>query len=70
MALPSGQVLPSRLDMVHVHTVQAVTDQLRGVARYHGGQADLFAAAAKVYTRWMKGPATEAINLGYSRRFL
>jgi transcriptional regulator with XRE-family HTH domain len=62
LALPTGQLLPARLNMAHVHTVRAVTNQLRGVARYHGGQADLFGAAAKLYTRWMQVPATETIK--------
>ncbi len=62
VALPTGAPLPSRLGMAHVHTVQAITDQLRGVARYYGGQADLFGAAATLYTRWMQVPATEAIK--------
>jgi hypothetical protein len=48
--------------MVHVHTVQAVTERLHGVARYYGGQADLFGTAAKLYTRWMQVPATEAVR--------
>lgn len=51
LALPSGQALPSRLDMSHVHAVRAVTDRLVSVARYYGGQADLFGAAATLYTR-------------------
>ncbi|HWR46386.1 MAG TPA: helix-turn-helix domain-containing protein [Pseudonocardiaceae bacterium] len=62
LALPAGQALPSRLGMSHVHIVRAVTDRLRGVARHHGGQADLFGAAATLYTRWMQVPATEAVN--------
>jgi tetratricopeptide (TPR) repeat protein len=32
------------------------------VARYYGGQADLFAAAAQIYTRWMRVAATEDIK--------
>ena len=62
LALPTGQPLPSRLSTAHVHTVRAITDQLRGLARYYGGQADLFAAAATLYTRWMHVPATETIT--------
>ena len=62
LALPTGQVLPSRLEMVHVHTVRAVTERLRGVARYYGGQADLFSTTAGLYTRWMRVPATDAIT--------
>jgi transcriptional regulator with XRE-family HTH domain len=62
VALPTGQPLPSRLGLVHVHAVQAVTSQLRGVARYYGGQADLFGAAATLYTRWMPLPATKEIK--------
>jgi transcriptional regulator with XRE-family HTH domain len=62
LALPAGQPLPARLDMSHVHTVVAVTERLRGVARYYGGQADLFGAAAALYTRWMQVPATETVK--------
>ena len=57
LALPTRTPLPTRLGMSHVHAVHAVTTQLRGVARYYGGQADLFSAAAKLYTRWMQVPA-------------
>ncbi|MGH3755917.1 MAG: helix-turn-helix domain-containing protein [Pseudonocardiaceae bacterium] len=62
LALPTGQALPSRLDMAHVHTVVAVTERLRGVARYYGGQAEVFGAAATIYTRWMQVPATDAVR--------
>ncbi|MDQ3762667.1 MAG: helix-turn-helix domain-containing protein [Actinomycetota bacterium] len=62
LALPTGQVLPSRLGMSHVHAVRAVTERLVSVTRHYGGQADLFAAAARLYTRWMEVPATEAIE--------
>jgi len=61
-ALPTGQALPSRLDMSHVHTVRTVTERLRGVARYYGGQADLLSAAAMLYTRWMQVPATDVVK--------
>jgi transcriptional regulator with XRE-family HTH domain len=61
-ALPTGQALPSRLDISHVHTVAAVTERLRGVARYYGGQAEVFGAAATLYTQWMHVPATDAIK--------
>ncbi len=60
LALPTGAPLPSRLGMAHVHAVGAVTTQLRSVARCYGGQADLFGAAAQLYTRWMEVPAPEA----------
>lgn len=62
LALPTGKPLPSRLGMEHVHAVQAVTERLREVARQFGGQADLFGAAAKQYTRWMAVPATDAVK--------
>ncbi|MGH3722382.1 MAG: helix-turn-helix domain-containing protein [Pseudonocardiaceae bacterium] len=62
LALPAGQQLPSRLGMVHVHTVRAVTEGLRGLARYYGGQADLLSTAATLYTRWMHVPATDAVT--------
>ena len=62
LALPTGQELPSRLDMYHVYTVRAVTERLRGVARYYGGQGDLFGGAAMLYTPWMQVPATDAVK--------
>ncbi|MGH3685969.1 MAG: helix-turn-helix domain-containing protein [Pseudonocardiaceae bacterium] len=61
LALPTAP-LPSRLGMPHVHAVVAVTGQLRGVARYYGGQAQLFGAIAELYTRWMQVPATEEVT--------
>ncbi|MGH3803892.1 MAG: hypothetical protein ACRDTD_27930, partial [Pseudonocardiaceae bacterium] len=62
LALPTGQPLPSRLSMAHVHTVEAVTERLRGVARQFGGQADLYGAAAQYHLRWMEVPATEVVK--------
>jgi hypothetical protein len=64
VALPTSQALPSRLSMSHVHTVRAVTDRLRGVARYYGGQGDLLGAAATIYSKWMQAPGTEAVKAG------
>ncbi|MGH3426233.1 MAG: helix-turn-helix domain-containing protein [Pseudonocardiaceae bacterium] len=64
LALPTGQPLPSRLGMSHVHIVRAVTERLNGVTRYYGGQADLFGATATVYTRWMQVPAADAVKAG------
>jgi hypothetical protein len=40
--------------------VRAVTEQLRGVARYYGGQAEAFAAVSMIYTPWMQVPAPQA----------
>lgn len=62
LALPPGAPLPSRLGMSHVHVVRAFTERLCSVARYYGGQADLFAAATTIYTRWMEIPAPEAVK--------
>ncbi|MGH3906157.1 MAG: helix-turn-helix domain-containing protein [Pseudonocardiaceae bacterium] len=62
LALPTSAPLPSRLGMSHVHAVEAVTEQLRGVARQFGGQADLFGAAARYYTRWLSVPASDVVN--------
>jgi transcriptional regulator with XRE-family HTH domain len=62
LALPTGQALPSRLGISHVHALRAVTEQLRGVARYYGGQADVISATATFYTRWLQVPATEAVT--------
>ncbi len=64
LALPrSGEEpLPSRLSMAHVQAVEAVTEQLRSLARRFGGQAGLFGAAAEYYSRWLTVPATEAVK--------
>ncbi|MGH3906245.1 MAG: helix-turn-helix domain-containing protein [Pseudonocardiaceae bacterium] len=62
LALPTSAPLPSQLGMSHVHAVEAVTEQLRGVARQFGGQADLFGAAARYYTRWLSVPASDAVE--------
>jgi hypothetical protein len=48
--------------MPHIHTVRAVTNRLNSVTRYYGGQADLFTAAAQLYTRWMEVPAPKTIK--------
>ncbi|MGH3828558.1 MAG: helix-turn-helix domain-containing protein [Pseudonocardiaceae bacterium] len=62
LALPTGQPLPARLEMAHVHIVVAVTERLRGVARYYGGQAEVFSAVATLYTQWMQVPATDVVT--------
>ncbi len=62
LALPTAEPLPSRLGMVHVHAVAAVTERLRGVGRQFGGQGELFGAAAQRYTRWMAVPASEVVK--------
>ncbi|MBV9142479.1 MAG: hypothetical protein JO115_16480 [Pseudonocardiales bacterium] len=62
LAWANGQVLPAQLDLSHVHAVRAVTERLRGVARYFGGQADPFEAVVTRYTRWMQIPAPEAVK--------
>ena len=64
LALPrtGDEPLPSRLSMSHVHAIEAVTERLRALARQYGGQAEVFGAAAKHYTRWMTVPATEAVK--------
>ncbi|MGH3830713.1 MAG: helix-turn-helix domain-containing protein [Pseudonocardiaceae bacterium] len=62
LALQAGQPLPSRLSMSQVHTVRTVTERLRGVARYYGGQADIFGAEVALYTRWLEVPAPDAVQ--------
>ncbi len=64
LALPrsGGEPLPSRLSMAHVQAVEAVTEQLRSLARRFGGQAGLFGAAAEYYMRWLTVPAMEAVK--------
>ncbi len=47
--LPTEDPLPSRLGMSHVHEVRAVTERLRSVGRYYGGQAGLFGDAVRRY---------------------
>jgi transcriptional regulator with XRE-family HTH domain len=63
LALPTGEEpLPSRLTTAHVHAVRRVTEGLRGVGRYYGGQAGLFGDAVARYMRWMQVPATDAVQ--------
>jgi len=64
LALPrtGDELLPSRLGMSHVQAIEAVTEQLRALARQYGGQAEVFGAATKQYTRWMEVPATEPVQ--------
>jgi transcriptional regulator with XRE-family HTH domain len=62
LTLPTGEPLPLRLSMSHVHAVQAVTDRLRGVARQFGGQAELFGAAVRHFTRWTGVPASDVVK--------
>jgi hypothetical protein len=62
LALPTGQPLPQRLSMAHVHAVQAVTARLRGLARQFGGQAGLFVVAVQYYARWMAVAASEVVK--------
>jgi len=64
LALPRAgdELLPARLTMAHVQAIEAVTERLRNVARQHGGQAEVFGAAARHYIRWMDVPATEAVK--------
>ncbi|MGH3925849.1 MAG: transcriptional regulator, partial [Pseudonocardiaceae bacterium] len=65
LALPrtGDEPLPSRLSMSHVRALEAVTQQLRSLARQYGGQADLFGAAANYYTRWLEVPAPDTVKV-------
>ena len=62
LALPTQQPLPSRLGMSDVHVVRAVTEQLRGLTRYYGGQAEMFGAAVTTYTPWLQVLAPETVK--------
>lgn len=66
LPLQVGHVLPSRLGEAYVRIVVAVTDRLRGVARYYGGQPEALNSVATSYTRWMRGLATDAVKAGLS----
>lgn len=63
LALPTAEPVPSRLSTAHVQAVEVVTERLRDVARQTGGQAGLFAAAARYYSRWLPVPAPEAVQM-------
>jgi tetratricopeptide (TPR) repeat protein len=65
MTSPPDPMLPARLDESHVHTVRAVTERLRGVARSYGGQADSFQAEVRRYTRWLAVPAPKAVRAAF-----
>jgi hypothetical protein len=62
LALPTGDPLPSRLSISHVHEVRAFIDRLVGMGRYYGGQSGPFGDAVTRYTRWMQVPATETVK--------
>ncbi|MGB6165436.1 MAG: hypothetical protein WCF33_15165 [Pseudonocardiaceae bacterium] len=62
LGLPTDEPLPSRLFMAHVRVVRTVTEQLRALTRYYGGQAGLFGDAVARYTRWMDVPATDEVK--------
>ena len=62
LALPTTEPLPARLSMAHVQALEAVTERLREVARQSGGQAGLFAVAARHYTRWLPITATDEVR--------
>jgi len=64
LALPrtGDEPLPVWLSMEHVQAVEAVTEQLRVMARQYGGQAAVFGAAAKYYTQWVGVSATDAVR--------
>ena len=63
LPLPTAeQVLPSRLGISDVRAVRAVTEQLRGVSRYYGGQAGVFRGAVATYTPWLGVPATKEVT--------
>jgi len=64
LALPrtGDGVLPTRVSMAHVQAIEAVTEQLRALARRFGGQAEVFGAAAEHYIRWMQVPTTDAVQ--------
>src|ERR1051326_5377517 len=62
LARPTRAPVPSRVGMSHVHTVEAVTERLRGVARQFGGQSDLFRAATQYYTQWLSVSSSDAVK--------
>jgi transcriptional regulator with XRE-family HTH domain len=59
--LPERSV-PSRVGMVHVQIVRSATEDLRGMARRRGGQAQAFVEATRRYTPWLGVPASEAVT--------
>ena len=62
LALPTAEPLPRQLSLAHVRAVEAVTQQLRTLARQYGGQAGLFGVAAQYYTRWLAVPASDVVQ--------
>ena len=62
LGLPTEQPLPSRLGISDVHALRAVTEQLRGVARYYGGQSGVFRDAVATYTPYLGVPATKEVT--------
>ncbi|MGH4021809.1 MAG: helix-turn-helix domain-containing protein [Pseudonocardiaceae bacterium] len=66
LILSADEPLPSRLEMPHVHIVRSAIERLRDLARQYGGQADLFAAAVRQYTRWLHLPGTDAVKARFA----
>lgn len=58
--------LPSRLSPSDVTALSNLTEQMRGLARHYGGQADTISAIARRYTALMgiDGPAQVKVDLG------
>jgi hypothetical protein len=48
--------------MVHVQIVRWAIEDLRGMARRRGGQAEAFVEATRRYTPWLGVPASEAVT--------
>jgi transcriptional regulator with XRE-family HTH domain len=57
-----GRSVPSRVGMVHVQIVRWAIEDLRGMARRRGGQAEAFVEATRRYTPWLGVPASEVVT--------
>ncbi|MPZ66255.1 MAG: hypothetical protein GEU83_12310 [Pseudonocardiaceae bacterium] len=64
LALPAPDEipLPSRLGTADVTAMEALTSQLRSLARQHGGQADAASTVAHRSTRLLGAPATDPVK--------
>jgi len=60
--IPAEVPLPSRLVMADVEAVRDLTARLWGLARLHGGQADVLSHTATRYTRLLTVPASKQVT--------
>ncbi|MGH4016041.1 MAG: helix-turn-helix domain-containing protein [Pseudonocardiaceae bacterium] len=57
-----GDLLPSRLNMSHVASIEKATQWVRALRRAHGGQGEVASAMTTQFTRWRGVDAPDAVE--------